>query len=246
MQKLEWKWGPAYFYTFALDGLNILARAQTRLLQSGTLRYYLIIIILCVTLGGGYALYRAPDLNLIPARVSIYDVKFYELAIAGLILGAAFAAVLSPSRLGAIAGLGAAGTGVALIFLQFGAPDLAITQFAIESLTVILFVLAFYHLPKFNRLSPQRSRIRDIVIALGAGGLMTALVLIAVDAHISDTISKYFVDNSLPLAHGRNIVNVILVDFRGMDTMGEITVLGIAGIGVYALLKLRKGKGHEQ
>ncbi|MDP1601997.1 MAG: DUF4040 domain-containing protein, partial [Legionella sp.] len=196
-----------------------------------------------VVAGAGYALFRTNGLHLPAATL---DIRFYELALALLILGAALAAVVSPSRLGAIAALGAAGYGVALIFLLFGAPDLAMTQFAIESLTVILFVLAFYHLPKFQKLSPKSSRLRDAVIALLAGGLMTALVLFAVGVEISPSISRYFVENSVPLAHGRNIVNVILVDFRGLDTMGEITVLGIAGIGVYALLKLRKGKGREQ
>lgn len=244
LQKLEWKWGPAYIYTLALDGLNAVARAQTSFLQSGTLRYYLIIIILSVSVGGWITLFRINDLRLLPT--DILDIRFYELALAVLILGAALAAVLSPSRLGAIAALGAVGTGVALIFLIFGAPDLAMTQFAIESLTVILFVLAFYHLPKFKQLSSRSSRIRDMIIALLTGGLMTALTLAAVETEISTSISRYFIDNSLPLAHGRNIVNVILVDFRGMDTMGEITVLAIAGIGVYALLKLRKGKGRAQ
>ncbi|MBE0682230.1 MAG: putative monovalent cation/H+ antiporter subunit A [Anaerolineales bacterium] len=243
LQKIEWKWGPAYFYTLSLDGMNALARAQTRFLQSGTLRNYILIIILCVTLGGGYSLFRIGGFDILPQHIS--DVKFYEAAIAALILGAAIAAVTSSSRLGAIAALGAAGIGVALIFLQFGAPDLAITQFAIEALTVILFVLAFYHLPKFTQLSSPRARIRDAVIALFTGALMTMLVLAAVGVHISDSISTFFVENSLPLAHGRNIVNVILVDFRGMDTMGEITVLGIAGIGVYALLKFRRKKGRE-
>jgi multicomponent Na+:H+ antiporter subunit A len=244
LQKVEWKWGPAYFYKLSLDGLLSLARVQTHVLQSGALRNYILIIVLCVTLGGGYALFRIPGLDIFPQQIS--DVKFYEAAIAALILGSAIAAVLSPSRLGAVAALGAAGTGVALIFLQFGAPDLAITQFAIEALTVILFVLAFYHLPKFTELSSRRVRIRDAAIALLAGALMTTLVLAAVNVHIADSISTFFVENSLPLAHGRNIVNVILVDFRGMDTMGEITVLGIAAIGVYALLKLRKKKGREQ
>jgi multicomponent Na+:H+ antiporter subunit A len=243
LEKLGWKWGPARIYTLALDGLNALARAQTRFLQSGYLRYYLLIIVSAVVVGGGYTLSRANNLRL---PTDILNIRFYELALAFLILGAALAAVLSPSRLGAIAALGAAGYGVALIFLLFGAPDLAMTQFAIESLTVILFVLAFYHLPKFQQLSPKTSRIRDAAIALLAGGLMTALVLVTVEVEVSESISRFFVENSLPLAHGRNIVNVILVDFRGLDTMGEITVLGIAGIGVYALLKLRKGKGREQ
>lgn len=244
LQKLTWKWGPAYVYDRSLDGMLALAKFQTRILQSGTLRYYLIAIVGTAILGGAWTLARVGGLNVLATDVS--DVRYYEAALAVLILGAALAAVTSPSRLGAIAALGAAGTGVALIFLMFGAPDLAITQFAIEALTVILFVLAFYHLPKFKTLSPMRSRIRDVVISLLAGGLMTFLVLAAVDTEIAEAVSRFYVDNALPLAYGRNIVNVILVDFRGLDTLGEITVLGVAGIGVYALLKFRKGRESEK
>jgi multicomponent Na+:H+ antiporter subunit A len=117
------------------------------------------------------------------------------------------------------------------------------TQILVETLTVILFVLVFYHLPRFSRLSSLATRARDGVIALTTGGLITLLVL-AVTAEPTDTtIAQYFAQQSLPLAHGRNIVNVILVDFRGFDTLGEITVLSVAAIGVYALLKLRPRKG---
>jgi multicomponent Na+:H+ antiporter subunit A len=245
LQRVEWQWGPAHFYGRSLDWMNAFARWQTRVLQSGILRHYLIAIISFTTAGAGILLLRVPALNWIPNGLSSFD--FYDVGIAVLILGAALAAVASPSRLGAIAALGAVGTGVALLFLLYGAPDLAMTQFAIESLTVILFVLALYHLPKFAIYSSETARRRDIFIALAAGGLMTLLVMAAVDVEVAEPISHYFVEHAVPMAHGRNIVNVILVDFRGMDTLGEITVLGIAGIGVHALLKLRKRKdrSHE-
>jgi multicomponent Na+:H+ antiporter subunit A len=142
--------------------------------------------------------------------------------------------------LSAVAALGVVGYGIALIYLLFGAPDLAMTQLLIESLTVILFVLAFYHLPRFAQLSSTRTRWRDAVISLLAGGLITLLVLSAIGVQLSPSISDYFVEVALSQAHGRNIDNVILVDFRGLDTLGEVTVLGIAAIGVYALLKLKK------
>jgi multicomponent Na+:H+ antiporter subunit A len=161
----------------------------------------------------------------------VTDVRFYELALGGLILVRRSRQRFPGHGLGAVAALGAAGYGVALIYLLFGAPDLAMTQFLIESLTVILFVLAFYHLPHFAQLTPRRSRLRDLLVALLAGGLMTALVLSAVGVQLYPSIADYFVENALPLAHGRNIVNVILVDFRGIDTLGEITVLGIAATG---------------
>jgi multicomponent Na+:H+ antiporter subunit A len=144
--------------------------------------------------------------------------------------------------LGAVVALGVVGYSVAMVFILFGAPDLAMTQIMIETLTVILFVLVFYHLPRFVDLSSMSSRIRDALISLLLGALMTILVLVAVTAQFHPTISSYFAENSLPEAHGRNIVNVILVDFRALDTLGEITVLALAGVGVYSLLKLRLQK----
>jgi multicomponent Na+:H+ antiporter subunit A len=114
------------------------------------------------------------------------------------------------------------------------------TQILIETVTLILLVLILYHLPKFSELSGRAARTRDALIALAAGGLMTVLILVANSAEHFPPISEFFIENSVPLAHGRNIVNAILVDFRGLDTFGEITVLSLAAIGVYALLKLRK------
>jgi multicomponent Na+:H+ antiporter subunit A len=125
---------------------------------------------------------------------------------------------------------------------MFGAPDLAMTQFLIESLTVILFVLALYHLPQFSRISSNRTRLRDLMISAVVGALATLLVLSAAGTQLQPKISDFFVERSLPEAHGRNVVNVILVDFRGFDTFGETTVLAIAAAGVVALLKMRPVK----
>ena len=81
--------------------------------------------------------------------------------------------------------------------------------------------------------------------ALAFGGLITIIVSIGAGIQLYPKISDYFIENSLPLAHGRNVVNAILVDFRRFDTFGEITVLAVAGIGVYALLKLRPRKENR-
>jgi multicomponent Na+:H+ antiporter subunit A len=166
--------------------------------------------------------------------------------LAVLILLAALAAVRSSSRLGAVAALGVVGFGVALLFLFFGAPDLAMTQFLVETLTVILLVLVLYRLPRYVSLTSPPARLRDLLIALTAGGVMTALVLAAATVPTGSAVSRYYAEHSLPEAHGRNIVNVILVDFRGLDTLGEITVLAVAAVGVYALLKLRPDKEKGQ
>jgi multicomponent Na+:H+ antiporter subunit A len=135
------------------------------------------------------------------------------------------------------------GYGVALIYILFGAPDLAMTQFCIETLSIILFVLVLHKLPRFALLSSTGSRLRDMVVALGIGTVMTLLVWRAVSQPLIPSLSTWFMEQSLPAGHGRNVVNVILVDFRALDTLGEITVLAVAALGVYAMLKPRSGKG---
>jgi multicomponent Na+:H+ antiporter subunit A len=238
----QWS-GAEKTYALALDGMNALARGQTRVLQSGYLRRYLIVIVLTtVALAGTLLVDETIWRQMLRVEWTVLwqDTYFYELGLAALILLATFAALTTSSRLGAVAALGIVGYGVSLVFLIFGAPDLAMTQFTIESLSVLLFVLVFYHLPRFTNLSATRARVRDAVVAILAGGLMTMFVLLANSIQFHSSISNYFIENALPLAHGRNVVNVILVDFRGLDTLGEITVLGIAALGVYALLKLLK------
>ncbi|HEX2989610.1 MAG TPA: hydrogen gas-evolving membrane-bound hydrogenase subunit E, partial [Anaerolineales bacterium] len=235
LARLAWPWGPSFLYDRALNGLEALSRGLTRLLQNGYLRYYIMTLVIVATGLVGFTLFTRDGWNF---PEGVIEIRFYEVALGVLILAAALVATIVQSRLAAVASLGVVGYGVSLIYILYGAPDLAMTQFLIESLTVILFVLAFYHLPQFTHLSPKGSRARDILIALLAGGLMTALVLSATGVLFYPSISNFFVENALPLGHGRNIVNVILVDFRAFDTMGEITVLGIAAIGVYVLLKL--------
>ena len=230
-------WGPEAGYNGSIALLNWAAGAQTRVLQNGYLRFYLLTIILAtVSLTGSLMLLQGG----LYWPKQLTEIYFYEAALAILIVIAALWAVRSHSRLGAIAAMGVVGYSVALIFLQFGAPDLAMTQFLIESITVVLFVFAFYHLPRFDPMGPRGPRLLHAVVAVAVGALMTGLVLSAVQVNLFPSISAYFFKNSVSLAHGRNIVNVILVDFRGMDTLGEITVLAVAAAGVFAILKYRR------
>jgi multicomponent Na+:H+ antiporter subunit A len=231
--------GPEKSYQLTWSATLGLAAKLTNLLQSGYLRYYLTIIIVSVVGGVSVTLFIKNGWHL-PEQ--ILEPRFYEIGLVLIILAAAFNATISKSRLAAVASMGAIGFGIALIYLLYGAPDLAMTQFLIESLTVVLFVVAFYHLPRFSDFSTRLARIRDIFIAVCAGALMTALVLSSIGGQLFPTISRYFAENAYTLGHGRNVVNVILVDFRGIDTLGEITVLGISAIGVFALLKLREKK----
>jgi multicomponent Na+:H+ antiporter subunit A len=235
-------WGPQHWYGDLLAGINRLAQRQTQLLQNGYLRVYLLIIVATTLVLAGGKLFNA--IGSIDFATN-FDVRFYEWIIAGLIPTGALAAIMLRSRLGAVAALGVVGYSVGLLFVLFGAPDLAMTQFMVETLTVILFVLVFYHLPRFTMLSTRPALVRDALTALAFGGLITFIVSVGSGIQLYPKISDYFIENSLPLAHGRNIVNAILVDFRGFDTFGEITVLAVAGVGVYALLKLKPGKENR-
>lgn len=230
------RWGPERWYDHSLTGLLHLAGWQTRHLQNGRLRSYIKVIILVTTSLVGYTL-------LSRVRVEGWlrwpDAYFYEYMIAGIILLATLMAVRTRSRLASVAALGVVGYGVALIFFLFGAPDLAMTQLAIETLVVILFVLVLYRLPTIASYSTTAARTRDAIVALISGGVVTVLILLVSAQPHPMRLTPYFAENSYLLAQGRNVVNVILVDFRGIDTMGEIVVIATAALGVFALLKLR-------
>jgi multicomponent Na+:H+ antiporter subunit A len=231
--------GPERAYGLGLGGLQAVAEALAGYLQSGLLRRYLVIILVVGIALVGYAFVGRAGM---PTFATQLDVRPHELAVAVMVVVAAVVAAAARSRLAAIAAIGVVGYGVALLFLFFGAPDLAMTQILIETLTVILFVLVLYHLPRFVPRSSRAIRIRDAIVAGLAGLLMTGLSLAAFTATTDPQVSAFFAERSLPDAHGRNIVNVILVDFRALDTLGEITVLALAALGVYGLLHLRPRK----
>jgi multicomponent Na+:H+ antiporter subunit A len=163
-------------------------------------------------------------------------VTWLQAAPVALILAGTGLAVVTSSRLAAAAGLGVVGVGAALVFLLFGAPDVAITQLLVETLTVVLLAVALLRLP---RLAPDW---RPGHAALSAAvGAIVALALLAVLREPFDRrLSDWFETASWPEAHGRNIVNVILVDFRALDTFGEIVVVAVAAVAALALLRAGK------
>jgi multicomponent Na+:H+ antiporter subunit A len=227
---------PERLYDRGMGGLVWLADRQTRLIQSGDLRRYIVTVVVTLLILVVYTLAtRHPVMPELSAQV-----RFHEAVIAAVILIAAVFAATTRSALGAVAALGAAGFGIALIYVLFSAPDLGMTQVLVETLTVVLLVLVLYRLPGFTRISSRARLLTDAGVAVLTGATITWLLLMAVEVEWSPTISGFFVENSQSLAHGRNIVNVILVDFRALDTLGEITVLALAALGVYAMVKLRK------
>ncbi len=243
----RWRWlgtiGPDRWYAIGLDVLKGLAHWQTRFLQSGYLHHYVLTIVLTAIILTAVTMIRLKGFFIPTTDLQI---GLFEAVIVGVMILAALVAVMSKSRLSAIVAMGVIGYGLALIFVDFGAPDLAMTQFIIETMTVILFVLVIYRLPRYRIIASRSSRLFNALVAAASGALMTSLVLVAHGVREGSRLSQYFADNSLLLAHGRNVVNVIIVDFRSMDTLGEITVLALAGIGVYTLLKLRPHRNDEQ
>lgn len=147
-------------------------------------------------------------------------------------------AVLTNSRLTAIVSISIIGYTICLIFVYYGAPDLAMTQFTIDTLTVVLFVLVLFRLPQYLNEANLKIKLRDGFISLMFGTLISLITLQALISPANKQISRFYADNAYLLAKGKNVVNVILVDFRGADTMVEIMVLTIAALGVYSLLKL--------
>ncbi|WP_101674323.1 monovalent cation/H+ antiporter subunit A [Alloalcanivorax mobilis] len=160
-------------------------------------------------------------------------------ALGGLILivAALITAFLHRHRMTAIMSVSVVGLVVSLIFVRFSAPDLALTQLSVEVVTMLLLMLAMYFLPVRTRVESGALRVgRDVLLAVVIGGGVGVMAFAMMTSGF-DSISPFFLENAKPGGGGTNVVNVILVDFRGFDTFGEITVLGIAGLGIYALLR---------
>ncbi len=213
------------------------AAQNTNLLQHGYHRFYLLTFFLVVMALMGIQIFRITDINL--PELPHSPVKIH---VALLLVVTAFSvifAVFAKSRLSAILAMGMVGYGIGMLYLYYGAIDLAITQFLSETLVMVLFVMVIYYLPEFAILSSKKSRLRDGIISIGVGVFITAIVLKAKFINLQTPISEFFAANSYTEAHGRNIVNVILVDFRALDTMGELTVLTLAAAGVYSLFRFQ-------
>jgi multicomponent Na+:H+ antiporter subunit A len=226
-------------YDWMLSGLEKLSAKVTNAYMTGYLRHYLIYILTAaVVLVGG---------SLILNRAIVFDfsgnapIDPFELAVGLAIVACAVFIVFSRSRMKSIIALSAIGFLIALFYVDFRAPDLALTQFVVETISTSLFLLCFYFLPKLKNDVKIPFNPTNLLISLGVGFTMTLVGLSALGNRLFEPIASYFED-VYELAGAKNIVNAILVDFRGFDTMLEIVVLFAAGIGVYTLIKFRQSK----
>ena len=225
-------------YESLLNAVQSLASGLTNRLQTGSLSHYLTIVFAAFVVSVAATLLYHPiamdftDLTPITPIIALVVV---------LMMGASVVVAFSNTRLLSICALGIVGSGVAVLFLVFGAIDVAITQLMVETLFVVLIATVLIKLPRFpGQLHSARARgFRDAVIAIGAGVVMTVITLGVSLAPLDLTVTQFFEENSLTKAYGRNIVNVILVDFRALDTLGEVAVVATAAMAVIALLKVR-------
>jgi len=227
------RFGPGRWYDLTIEALLRTARIQTRVIQSGYLRVYLMIALLTTVVLVGWAVLRGSVWEWQEAGKP----QSYEAALAALIVAAAFAAVLARALVTVVLALGVVGFSVAIVYVLFSAPDLAMTQFLVETVTVIMFVLIFYRLPRMAGRPSHTAVVRDAVLATAAGGLMTLLLLATIAVPRYPEAAEFFLLRSVPDAHGRNVVNTILVDFRALDTLGEVVVLGTVAVGVYVMIR---------
>ncbi len=217
-----------------LAGTLRLAGVVTNCLQSGNLRqYFLVVLVAGLALTGWAFGTAAYDLSGLGATAFRFDVT----VVIALIVGSTGLLLRASRQMTAILALGCVGFGISALFALYGAPDLAITQLLVETLTLVLFSLAIYGLPGLERTRLRRGqRITSVAVAAAVGIAFALLTLKALSLELSEPVSRDMGARSLTEAFGRNVVNVILVDFRALDTLGEITVLAIAALGVAAML----------
>ena len=224
-------------YQFCLDLFMRTAETMTRGLQNGSLPVYLTVIVLCMAASVGWPWIGNAVLSLPTLSGSMAPVGLVL-----LIFAATVVVVTAMSPLAAICGLGGVGAGVALIFLVFGAPDLALTQLMVETLTVIIVSLVLPRLPSLKNAKkrPLLRRIMTAGLCAAVGVLITSLLMGINQSPLDRNLTAFYESKSYLAAHGRNIVNVILVDFRALDTLGEITVVVLAAWAGIALIRKSK------
>ena len=230
---------------------QILERSQsgsnklTNMYMNGSIRSYLVYIFAFFIMILSITLIWKNAFQLDTSDVS--SIGVYEWVLVLFVVVGSMSILFVKSRMTSIILLGAVGYTVSLFYVLFRAPDLALTQLVIETISVALFLVCFYHLPKLRKFETRITfKLTNALISFGVGAVVTAIALSAHSNKLFTSISQYYVENTYKEAAGKNMVNVILVDFRGFDTLFEITVLAIASLGIYGMIKLKLNRGKEQ
>ncbi len=232
-------WGPDRGFDQAISGTIRVAALLTRIVQNGRMDIYMAVTFTAIGLA---ALIPMLIFGELPAWPAFPDLAFYEWAFFAIAVIGLGAVIVAKDRLTAIVSLGVQGFSVAVIFLLLGAPDLSFTQFMVETLSVVILALVMTRLklsPSDHR--PPMEKAIDIPISVLCGGALGLLLLKVTQLPFDDRLTEFFNSHARVVAHGRNIVNVIIVDFRGLDTLGEITVVMVTGLAILALIRIRAG-----
>ncbi|MGC5662037.1 Na+/H+ antiporter subunit A [Micromonospora sp. WMMD723] len=227
-------------YEWVTHRFDRLAIEVTGATQRGSLPLYLGTVLLALVLVPGAALLSTSPWR---TRLAVWDSPLQ--LVVGLVIGvAALFAVNARRRLTAMLLVGVTGYGTAMLFVLYGAPDLALTQFLVETATIAVFVLVLRRLPeRFSARPLRRSRWARRVLGVAVGVVLAGLALVASGARTAVSISTAFPVLAVAEGHGRNVVNVTLVDIRAWDTMGELSVLVVAATGVASLIFERSRTG---
>lgn len=225
-------------------GLKDFALFFTRRFHNGYLRAYHLKIILFAELLLAYKLWLSGPISI--DFDSLTPLSWYEVVIVAILIGALYIIVSAKSRLASVVSTSVIGYCMCLMFVFYSAPDLAMTQFTIDTLTTVLFVLVLYKLPGFINFTSKTVLMRDALVALGFGAILSLIALRVLFEPNTTEISNFYGENAYLLAKGKNVVNVILVDFRVADTLFETVVLSIAALGVYSLIRLRLKSSEKE
>ncbi|MFY0665366.1 MAG: monovalent cation/H+ antiporter subunit A [Natronospirillum sp.] len=225
---------PLVFETILHQGYIVPARKITKLLESGRPQSYIAMLIGFTIVAAGSALWSLEQWQ---GSLAMQPLDFPSVVIAlAMIVTALCTTIWHHRRLSALLFISVVGLGVALAFARFSAPDLALTQLSVEVVSLVLLMLILFLLPEKSPFDSSYRRIwRDGFIAV-LGALVIGVITFAILTRPGESIGDYYLQQSVPGGGGANVVNVILVDFRGFDTFGEITVLAIAAIGIFGLL----------
>ncbi|QPC47345.1 Na+/H+ antiporter subunit A [Mangrovibacillus cuniculi] len=238
------KWTFNRLYDHGVISMERGAYSLTSSYMTGSIRSYLVYIFLFMIIALGGTMWMENAFTVDTSENA--PIRIYEVFVIAAMLVATVITIMAKSRLTAVISLGVVGYLVSLLFVLFQAPDLALTQLVVETVSTALFLVVFYHLPPMQRHEKTIGfKLTNAIIA-GLVGLMTALIGISASStKLFSSISQYHIDNVYTEGAGKNMVNVILVDFRGFDTLFEVCVLGIAAVGIYAMIRLRLSKGES-
>lgn len=230
-----------YIYEQTFYGLETASKYITAVVQGGLIKNYIATIVstfsvvMIFTLADG-GLLQAPSIEQLFKGIQIYEI----IIIALIIMAVAFL-FKTRSRLIVTATFGIIGYSIALAYVLFSAPDVAITQFLAETLTLILLILILHRLPSYT-LKQRIPHQKYLPISILFGAVMAFVSFTVLNTNKDTGLKTSILEKSLTEGKGENAVNVILVDFRALDTLGEITVLAIAMVGIIALLRLKSDK----